>query len=662
MWLFDTGPAAEWANKGETIQTTLDKIGAALDALAKPETTFMALTEMDNKAKELQRTMASGMVFEAGNFREELFKSYKQTLEIGGKFEDITEAVAGFSEGMNKVVFMTSDMTKNGETFASSLVAMEKTTNKTSKELGTMTSEFMRLEGSQIKSVERMQDIARTARLSGVNSGKLLEEVKGSLSKIDSYGFKNGVDGLVKMSTQAQLLRTSVDEIGALGKAQDFMDPEKAIEAASKLQMLGGAIGNLGNPFKLMNMGMNDVEALQDEMIKMSANAFKINKETGEIDIDPLSRMRLKEQADVFGKTLDQYTKIGREAKKAQEVMNAVSETGFGEGMKKESKDLLASLTEFKGGKMILDIPGLSGPITDLEEAMKSPEQASQIKKALESYQKTAEMSDRQIAEKGLTLQETLNKDARIIRDTLLIGMGKGMRDDIISNFEKGIDIMGTNTKEATEQAVRMGGAGLNDVFGKLSRGSTNTELSAQEEQDRKNAAEEDKKMARTGAGNATINANNVNINNNGGTPPNNDAAFSTGNKVLSLGKGEMFNFIPEDEAVFAPNLLKKLDFLKNIFLGVQDFTSNLPTTFNPPKMEMSNPIETATQQKNAKQEIVETQKVEASGDINININVNTSGTLSDALMKDRTFTEELKTKVVNTIKNMPKIMAEKGK
>jgi hypothetical protein len=52
---------------------------------------------------------------------------------------------------MNKVVFMTSDMTKNGETFASSLVAMEKSTNKTSKELGTMTSEFMRLEGSQIK-------------------------------------------------------------------------------------------------------------------------------------------------------------------------------------------------------------------------------------------------------------------------------------------------------------------------------------------------------------------------------------------------------------------------------------------------------------------------------------------------------------------------------
>ncbi len=655
MWLFTTtGPAAEWDAKGETIATTLNKIGAALDALAKPETTFRALTEMDNMAKTLQRTMSSGMVFEADNFREQLFKSYEQTLAIGGTFEDITEAVGGFSEGMNKVVFMTSDMTKNGETFASSLVAMEKSTNKTSKELGTMTSEFMRLEGSQIKSIERMQDIARTARLSGVQSNKLLDEVKGSLSKVDSYGFKGGVDGLTKMATQAQLLRTSVDEIGALSKAQDFWDPEKAIETAANLQMLGGAIGDLGNPYKLMNMGMNDVGELQDQMTKLAANAFKINKETGEIDIDPLSRQRLKAQAELFGKTLEDYTKIGREAKKAQEVMNTMSQTSFGEGMPKESKDLLASLTEFKGGKMTLDIPGFK--TDDLESAMvKSPELLQQ---ALESYQKTADMSDRQIAEKGLTLSETLNKDARIIRDTLLIGMGKGKRDDIISNFEKGIDIMATNTKVATEQGVSIASAGLNNIFGQIDESSKKSEISATEaERRRLNEENRQNVMIRD----ATINAGNVNVNNNGGGAPNQDTAFSTGSKVLSLGKGEMFNFIPEDEAVFAPKLLQKLDFLKNIFLGVQDFTANLPTTFNPPKMEMNNPIETSIQQKTTKQEIVETQKVEASGDINININVNTSGALSDALMKDRNFTQDLKTRVMNIIKDKTKFSAEKG-
>jgi hypothetical protein len=48
--------------------------------------------------------------------------------------------------------------------------------------------------------------------------------------------------------------------------------------------------------------------------------------------------------------------------------------------------------------------------------------------------------------------------------------MGQGKRDDIISNFEQGIDIMATNTKVATEQGVSIGGAGLNDVFGQIDR------------------------------------------------------------------------------------------------------------------------------------------------------------------------------------------------
>ena len=645
MWLFVTDPIlSEWDTKGLNATDTLKTLKEALNKLIDPETSIRGITEMDNMAKTLQRTMSSGMVFEADNFREQLFKSYEQTLAIGGTFADITEAVGGFSEGMNKVVFMTSDMTKNGETFASSLVAMEKSTNKTSKELGTMTSEFIRLDGSQIKSIERMQDIARTARLSGVQSGKLLDEVKGSLSKVDSYGFKGGVDGLTKMATQAQLLRTSVDEIGALSKAQDFWDPEKAIETAANLQMLGGAIGDLGDPYKLMNMGMNDVGELQDQMTKLAANAFKINKETGQIDIDPLSRQRLKAQAELFGKSLEDYTKIGREAKKAQEVMNTMSQTSFGEGMPKESKDLLASLTEFKGGKMTLDIPGFK--TDDLESAMvKSP---ALLQQALESYQKTADMSDRQIAEKGLTLSETLNKDARIIRDTLILSLSEGARNKIVSNFEQGIDVMNSNLKKNAKQGSEIAVQGTTDIYDELVSGS-NTRVFTEEEM-------------RT-----IINANNTRQKQGITTGDDKyekveDTAFSTGSKVLSLGKGKMFNFIPEDEAVFAPKLLQKLDFLKNIFLGVQDFTENLPTTFNPPKMEMNNAIETANQQKTTKQEPIETQKVEASGDINININVNTSGTLSDALMKDSRFREELKDKVVTTIKNMPKIMAEKGR
>ena len=645
MWLFTDPISTEW-DKGKNIENMAASIEAAIKKI-NFDTLQKTLSSMDDSAKTLQKTMSSGMVFEASNFREQLFKSYRQTLEIGGTFADITEAVGGFSTGMNKIVFMTNDITKNGETFASGLVALEKTTNITSKDLGTMASDFIRIDGSQIKSLERMQDIAKVARSSGLNSQALLKEVKDSLSKIDSYGFKGGIDGLTKMAAQAQLLRTSVDNIGALSKAQDFWDPEKAIDAASKLQMLGGAIGDLGNPFKLMNMGMNDVGELQDQMVKLAANAFKIDKETGEIGIDNLSRQRLKEQADIFGKSLEEYTKIGREAKKAQEVMNTISQTSFGEGMPKESKDLLASLTEFKGGKMVLDIPGFK--TDDLESAMvKSP---SLLKEALESYQKTADMTDRQIAEKGLTLQESLDANSRVIRDTVVLSLNPSERNKIVNALRDGIDTFAGGAVKSIDAAAATTRMGI-DGMGEAIRTRAGTIGGGPVPPPDASEAED--------------------------VPEAEDATLSSGKKLVKYGKNQIFSTIPEDEGVFMPNLLKKLDFLKNTFLTVQNFTESLPTTtinpptinpptfnpptFNPPKMEMNNAIETANQQKTTKQEPIETQKVEASGDINININVNTSGTLTEAITKDPRFLAEFKDRVVTTIKNMPKIIAEKGR
>ena len=648
MWLFDTPTAAasEWDSKGISATGAIKAIADALDKLVDPNTTLRGLTEMEDQARKLQKTMTSGMVLESGKFREQLMLSYDGVLKMGGTFQSITDAVGGIAEGMNKVTFLTTDIVKTGEvikkangdmeeityTAAESMVALAKGTGMAEKEVGTMVSNFIRLEGSQTKSLEKMQEISKTARMSGVMSKKLLEEVQTNLKSVDSFGFKNGVDGLARMATQAQILRTSIDNIGALSKAQDFWDPEKAIETAANLQMLGGAIGNLGNPFKLMNMGMNDVEELQNQMVDMAANAFKINEKTGEIDISNTARMRLKEQAGLFGKTLEDYTKIGREAFKAKQVMESAAKTGFGEGMPKETKDLMASLTEFKGGKMTLDIPGFK--TDDLQKEMtQSPER---LKKALEEYQKVADLSDRQIAEKGLTLQETSARDQRIIRDTLIRSLDKEQRQTIINDYDKGLDIMASNAKAGAQQGADIA---RNKVLG------SGKEL--------ENSG--DGTLDPTDAENARINANKSEKTTSGSRtkPVKEDAAFSTGNKVLSLGKGEMFNFIKDDEAVFAPNLLKNLDTLKktyedsfkikNTFGGSQNF-SNIK--------EMSTAQTTKTES---------TQKIEASGDINININVNTSGTLSDALMKDRTFTQELKDRVMTIIKDKSKIAIEKG-
>lgn len=654
MWLFADTVSNEWNEKGTGPTTPLDQMAGALNALKNPETTLRGLTEIDESVKKLQKTMGGGIVLESSNFREQLMASYEGVLKMGGKFEDITNAVEGLSDGMEKVVYLTNAVVDSGERIvrangqvdivyrgaAESMVALAKSTNMTEKEVGGMVSSFMRLEGSQVKSIETMQKITKSARMSGVDSKKLLDEVKGGLGKIDSYGFKNGIEGMTKMAIQAQQLRTSVDEIGALSKSVDLWDPEKAIETAANMQMLGGAIGNLGSPFKLMNMGMNDVEALQNEMIDLAANAFKVNKETGEIDISNISRMRLKEQADAMGTSLENMTKIGREAKKSQEVISEISQTDFGANLPEDQKKLLASLTEFKGGKMILDLPNFN--TTDLaQDIEKNPER---LKQALEEYQKTAEKSDRQIAEKGLTLQESLDANTRIIRDSLLMSLEKTDKDTILNDFYKGVDVIKENFANATKENTEIAYQGTKGLLNNMNEKSKIESMSDEKKEELKRKAiikSEGKQVKR---------------NKEGDIIKEEDAAFSTGNKVLSLGKGEMFNFIKEDEAVFAPNLLNNLDILKKTY----EDSIKIKNSFEGNR-SLANMKEMSTAAPSTTTKTESTQKIEASGNINININVTSAGTLSEALMKDRTFTQELKDRVMTIIKDKSKIGVEKG-
>jgi hypothetical protein len=663
MLFFADTVNSEFDALGTSLNQITENLKGALDKLASVENLQKTITEMDDEAKKLQKTMASGMVFESANFREQLLKSYEGVLKMGGTFKDITESVGGLSEGMGKVVFLTNSLVDSGERIkksngeveivyrnaAESMVALSKSTGIGGKEIGNMVSEFMRFEGSQVKSIETMQKISETARKSGLQSKKLLEDVQGQMKNIDSYGFKNGVEGLTKMVAQAQRLRTSVDEIGALSSAQGLWDPEKAIETAANLQMLGGAIGDLGNPFKLMDMGMNDVGKLQDEMTKMAANAFKINEATGEIEIDPLSRQRLKEQAQVFGKNLEDYTKIGREAFKAQEVINKMNLTGFGQDMPKESKDLLSSLTEVKGGKMTLDIPGFK--TDDLEAAMKESPKA--LEGALAEYQKKAGMSEKQIAEQGLGLQETMARDQRIIRDTLIMQLSETERQDIVDTFDKGIDKMMGATKEGAQQAAGVAKdliGNLNNAFENVSNSSDwkkeDQEIRILKENQRVEMMEGNKTQT---WGNANVDAENVSV------TKTRDGLFGEGGKTLLTEEGKLFDFLKNDEAVFAPDLIKNLNILEKTYKDSVKVSQMLPNMTTLPAMN----VPTKAESQVVKQET--TQKVEASGDINININVTSNGTLSDMLSRDSEFNEKMKRKILNIIDRKGNFMADKG-
>jgi len=629
MWLFNTGePIDEFAAKGISFDEMGIGLKSALAAGVDPlKTGFETLTGMEVMAKTLQRTIGSGLVGNSEQFREKMFRVYEQTSKIGGSFEDVSNVMTGLYDGLDRMVEPSESVTQQ-------MVDLHQATGMEAKALGGLVSDFMRLNFSQEKSGELISKITDLARKGGVSVNAALTNFQKNFKMVDAYGFKNGVDGLNKMNVQAMQLRTTVEDIGAVQLGQTFWDPEKAIEAASSMSMLGGSMSDLMNPFQLMNMGANNVEKLQEKLIDLSASAYKVNDTTGEIETNFIAQQRLKSQLEALGKGGDyeKFITLGKEAAKQKTILNEITKSNLselyeGEGklFSEEQQGLIASLSEIgKDGQISLEIPGF-GNFGDLKTTLSN--QPEELKNALEQYQKMADKSEKEIAQQGLTVAENQAIDVKIIREALLRNMTEQQRTNFLKTVQTGQQMTSTTTQDIANKGAAAVGDGIgyvNSMFNLL----------------------KDKIVT----GGVPVATNPTVLN---------DGFFDDGTKTLRMGKGEMFSFIKEDQAVFAPDLDEKLGILKDSYMKMKDFENSALSQIVPKELpEVKLPKTESTQ----KTEVTETkvQKIEGSGSVNINVNITSSGNLADTLINDRRFKNDLEKEILYVIKNKDLLMVKK--
>lgn len=646
MWLFTTEPD-EFA---DGLKLYTEGVKNLMDAAKKaiiPENNVEILTSMESKAKSIQRTI-SGVMLEPASaikFREKIEDIYygvgsvnKGILSINGTVKDITDGIQGMYDTLGRVIEPSSKV-------LTSMVEMSKATGIGTLEIGKMAGEFMKLTFSQEKSMSLINTISESARRSGLNVSKVLIEVQKNISKVNAYNFKGGVDGLTKMVLEAQRLGTTIEDIGAASLGRSFaFDPEKAIEAASSMSMLGGSMSDLMNPFQLMNMGANNVGKLQSNLLDMSKAAFKVNEATGEIETNAIAQQRLYEQLKAFGKEgeYDKFINMGRESAKQAMIVKQVSESGlgnlFGEGKMFDEKQqgLIAQLAEIgPGGKITLDLPGV-GNISDLSKTLKDNPDA--IKTALEKYDELASKTDRQIAESNLTTVEEQLVVQKTIEQAILRQYSATERSSILQDVKA---------------ALKIGQESANDVTTNMAAstkdGLANMEAATQTYADKLNAL--------AGGSEGTIAEQQAARDSMKPTVP--DGFFDDGTKSLTMGKGEMFNFIKEDQAVFAPDLDIKLGVLKDSYMKMKEFENSGLSQIVPKELpEVRLPRTESTQ----KTEVTETkvQKIEGSGSVNINVNITSSGNLADTLINDRRFKNDLEKEILHVIKNKDLFMVKK--
>jgi hypothetical protein len=205
-----------------------------------------------------------------------------------------------------------------------------------------------------------------------------------NLDKLNQYGFKNGVEGLTKMVQQAQSLKVGMEATFKI--AEKAFEPEGAIDLSARLQVIGGAMGDLNDPLRMMYDVTNNMEGLQTSLIGAASSLATFNTEQGRFEVTGANLRKAKAMADAFGITMGELTNM---ATKGAAKLEAMSELDMFPTLTDDQKEFASNLAQMKDGKIGIEVPkdmmkrmGLQDPFVELSSL--TGMQIDQIKKMQE--------------------------------------------------------------------------------------------------------------------------------------------------------------------------------------------------------------------------------------------------------------------------------------
>jgi hypothetical protein len=243
----------------------------------------------------------------------------------------------------------------------------------------------------------------------GVSIESAFSSMRQHMSKLNEVNFKDGVEGLARMASKATALRIDMGE--TLRFANNVMNPEKAIEMANAFQRLGAGTSALLDPLKLMDMSMNDPEQLQNELVKMTQQYVSFNKETNQFNIT--NKRMFRELADSLGMSYEQLTKM---AIGSADLNKKLSEITFPDTFSKEQKEMIANMSEMKGGQYV---------VTVMEDGQMKEKKVTELSdKNLEFLQKQPKTME-EVQKQSLTTTQSMAQDIAAIRARVTGGVAR---------------------------------------------------------------------------------------------------------------------------------------------------------------------------------------------------------------------------------------------
>ena len=375
-------------------------------------------------------------------FRNNIFETLPAATAMGFGFEDVKDYAVQMVEQTGKMTTFGSDV----------LQESQKTARAFYGDLSKLGAALDSFEKVGIGAKDAIKEIDRAGKSSltlGLNARKVVADVGANMDKLNTIGFKNGVEGLTRMVQKSIEFNMNIEKVKTM--AEKLFEPDNAIALSAELQAIGGAIGDFNDPLKLMYMATNDAGGLQDAMIGVAGSLATYNSELGRFEITGANLRKSKALADQMGMSMEEMSKTAIKAAERSSAATAILSSGL--QIDEKEKEFLTNISKMEGGRMVIDIPQSLADKMGLKDTKVALDELNPTiaKGLLENQKAFEEMSVEDIARDQYTATQNMQKDISALLTVAKVQAAAEIRKPL-AEFDKYIEglELSRNLKEKT--------------------------------------------------------------------------------------------------------------------------------------------------------------------------------------------------------------------
>ena len=298
---------------------------------------YEKLKEVEKITREIGRTggLSSNQIKALG---QNILSNYgDMAVRLGMTTKDIFKFQESYIKNTSRAIVLTNEQVE-------SMAGLSKFTGgEAVDEMGKSIDE---MGGSASNAIDYLTLSMAKAANQGLNIEQTSKNFAKNIKMASKYTFSKGVDGISKMTLLSQRLKFNMESIGnAIDK---FSTIEGAISTSANLQMLGGSFAaQFSNPLQAMGEALLDAEGFTKRITDTFASTAVFNKETGQVEMSPIDKAKMKEAANQLGISYDELWNMAAQQAKIGHIERAVN----GKNLSEEQKSFLANTAQYDTAK-----------------------------------------------------------------------------------------------------------------------------------------------------------------------------------------------------------------------------------------------------------------------------------------------------------------------